>query len=419
MTVPNGNIVFNSSSGSDVQSSGLGPAAPVYGSAASTVSASAIVTGIDTTGVTTGDLLWVQSSSGRQFSIIASVDSATQVTCDDTFDNTESGRTWAIGGKRATFDNADSRVLFNNDIAGDCVIQTETDQYLTSTITMGNLPVREPIFIRGDATIYANGNFACFQVTGDTSYRIVNFNDLKFVGSAGNTSVAIIGGTIYARNCQFGDPGSSTNFKGGIVSGGYGANSYAYRCSFYGQGENVSGGIGLATGGWPPAVNIINCYIQDYSVAAWGGDSVLNCEKSIISNCANGLGTSRRYVAANKNIFHNITNNAIYDTSGSEAEEHITKVNFLNNFNENIFSNVSGYIRSFRLYSTIPQSYLENVELIPPINYCYNSSGGVENGYSEIVTLTVSPFVDPDNGDFTLNNFVGGGQVLRLLERAI
>jgi len=102
MTTPNGAIVFNASTGSDSAASGLGPATAVTGSGASTTAASAVVTGINTTGVTSGDLLWVQSSSGRQFSIIASVDSGTQVTCDDTFANTEGSRTWAIGGKRST-----------------------------------------------------------------------------------------------------------------------------------------------------------------------------------------------------------------------------------------------------------------------------------------------------------------------------
>ena len=99
-----GQSYLTSSAGSDTQSSGLGPSTAVYGAGASTTAASAVVTGIDTTGVSVGDLLWVQSSSDRQFSIIASVDSSTQVTCDDVFANTESLRTWAVGGKRATFD---------------------------------------------------------------------------------------------------------------------------------------------------------------------------------------------------------------------------------------------------------------------------------------------------------------------------
>jgi uncharacterized protein YgiM (DUF1202 family) len=83
-------IYFNSTSGSDTTASGSSAGANVYGSGASTTSASSVVTGITTTGVQAGDLLWVQSSSGRQFSVIASVDSGTQVTCDDTFANTES-----------------------------------------------------------------------------------------------------------------------------------------------------------------------------------------------------------------------------------------------------------------------------------------------------------------------------------------
>lgn len=96
MTTPNGNVIFNANTGSDSLASGLGPATAVYGSSASITSASAVVTGISTTGVTAGDLLWVQSSTGRQFSIIASVDSSTQVTCDNNFEVTETGRNWAI-----------------------------------------------------------------------------------------------------------------------------------------------------------------------------------------------------------------------------------------------------------------------------------------------------------------------------------
>ncbi len=100
MTAPNGPLLFNSSTGSDTAASGLGPASALSGAGASTTAASAVVTGITTTGVTAGDMLWVDSTSGRRFSIIASVDSGTQVTCDDVFDNTEASRAWGIGGKR-------------------------------------------------------------------------------------------------------------------------------------------------------------------------------------------------------------------------------------------------------------------------------------------------------------------------------
>ena len=87
MTALGGPIVLNNSTGSDTTASGLG-SSNVYGSGASTTASSAVVTGISTTGVSSGDLLFVQSSSGRKFSVIASVDSSTQVTCDDVFANT-------------------------------------------------------------------------------------------------------------------------------------------------------------------------------------------------------------------------------------------------------------------------------------------------------------------------------------------
>ena len=64
MTAPNDAIVFNNSTGSDTTASGMG-SANVYGTGASITSASAVVTGINTTGVAAGDLLWVQSSTGK------------------------------------------------------------------------------------------------------------------------------------------------------------------------------------------------------------------------------------------------------------------------------------------------------------------------------------------------------------------
>lgn len=137
MTAIGQSILFNSTSGSDTQSSGSSAGANVYGTGASTTGSSNVVTGITTTGVQAGDLLWVQSSSGRQFSVIASVGSG-QVTCDDTFANTESSRTWAIGGKRATWNNSDSVKMFTADAKSDWDIVTETDQTITQQIALVN-----------------------------------------------------------------------------------------------------------------------------------------------------------------------------------------------------------------------------------------------------------------------------------------
>lgn len=116
MTAPNGPILFNSSSGNDAAASGLGPDPAETGSGADLDATSTVDLSADSpdlSGVSSGDLLWVDTSSGRQFSIIASVDNtAKTVTCDDAFTVTETGKTWAIGGKRASIGSNSSRTLF-------------------------------------------------------------------------------------------------------------------------------------------------------------------------------------------------------------------------------------------------------------------------------------------------------------------
>ena len=77
MTAPNGPILFNSSTGSDSNASGLGPASAVVGSSAEldgTATVDVSYDGMDLSGISAGDLLFCETSSGRKFSIIASVD---------------------------------------------------------------------------------------------------------------------------------------------------------------------------------------------------------------------------------------------------------------------------------------------------------------------------------------------------------
>ena len=214
MTTPNGAIVFNASSGSDTAASGLGPATAQTGSGAST-DGTAVVTGIATTGVSAGDLLWVQTASGRQFSIIASVDSSTQVTCDDTF-ALGSGQTWAIGGKRATFDNSDSRQLFQ-DVKPAMIIETESDQSVTSMISILNVSGSDSlgsITLRGDSAA-TKRVFDCSAldscIGGNGDWSRWRFENLKFTNSYPSTKTGAAAGikyrgsTFVCMNCIFGE----------------------------------------------------------------------------------------------------------------------------------------------------------------------------------------------------------------------
>jgi hypothetical protein len=244
MTAPNGPILFNSTTGSDSNASGLGPSVAVYGSAASTTSASAVVTGINTNGVSAGDLLWVQSSSGIQFSIIASVDSGTQVTCDQAFANTEASRTWAIGGKRATFENTDSRQLFNDLPAGGTV-ETESDQTMTTTIegsmagTIGNnCVVRGSI---GSEVLTSNHSNYLFKFTA--SFITLSHMVLRSASGSNSAAIRFQGGNSYfLHNIVCNTAGQS--YITFTENGGWGAYTVIKDCTIgnmggYGISQNV------------------------------------------------------------------------------------------------------------------------------------------------------------------------------------
>lgn len=426
MTTLNSVITFNASTGSDSAASGCGPATALTGTGAATTGASAVVTGISTTGVTAGDLLWVLSSSGRQFSVIASVDSATQVTCDDVFDNTESGRTWAIGGKRATFDDVNSRQFFY-DAPRDCIIETETDQTLSSSLYIGTpryyVDNARPytICIKGDASLISSGNFSCIT-TNVYSPSSVMLCDFKFVGSVGNTSWAINGGQYLVYNCQFGDDGAATNFRYGVNVGAAYSTSSFYKCKFYGQGRSVSGSVAVSVNTWNSGIaRMTKCFAKDYATGFNIRDGNTELENCIVTDCNTGVSSNRSYPRPRKCIFHNIYGDAVVNYGyNNESENGLFQQLTTDNFNENIFSNVSGYIHNAPSYTGIPSaSSVQDAELVSGRSYCFNSTGGLANGYSDIVTLTESPFVNPDSGDFTINNIAGGGQIIRSLERTI
>jgi hypothetical protein len=151
MTAPRAAIVFNNSTGSDTAASGLGPATAITGTAAAHTNGSASTTITltntpDLSGIQTGDLLWLATSSGRQFSIIASVDDvAKTVTVDDSF-NIDSGSAvdFAIGGKRASLTG--SSTLFSSDAKAGWTLDVE---YTGITYTH-NSPIT--INVSGNAT---------------------------------------------------------------------------------------------------------------------------------------------------------------------------------------------------------------------------------------------------------------------------
>ena len=398
MTAPNGPILFNSITGDDAAASGLGPATAQTGTGASITSASNIVTGITTTGVNAGDLLWVQSSTGRQFSIIASVDSGTQVTCDDNFDVTESGRTWAIGGKRATFDNVDSRQSFTD--SQGWTFETETDQTLTSNIACPPLS--------GTHTIQGANNTlkTITQTADDDNFRgnvnnnsIMVFRYLKFENSnASKTNAYGLGmrRRFYCFDCVFGDP--VNQLKHGQVRRGDYPNFTMERCII----QNCTD-AGLSWGYY--TITLKSCVFRNNATYGFllsqTPHSIVDC---IFAN--NGTSGILVNIGAPRDI--TILNSIFYGHS-SHGMDKVAASYFSNGslVRGCIFANNGGYAVNANVTG----------DWVFDGNVYYNNTLGISNqshvpGPNDI-TLTADPFVNVAGGDFNLNATNGGGAVLR------
>jgi len=394
MTALSGPILFNSSSGSDTNS-GVGPAIAVTGTGAATTASSAVVTGISTTGVSSGDLLFLQSSSGRRFSVIASVDSSTQVTCDDVFDNTESGRSWAIGGKRATFDNADSRTAFTD--LTSVIIETETDQTINSTIflgqSLGNV-------VKGsDGTQVITGTHNSPHFNG----KNISIADMTFATSnSTNTSTAAYqsyngNNKMYAKNLT-------------IDGLAYGGSSNASACShlwYACKATNITNyAIQRLSGNM--YAEMTRCYVDTASGAIdWGNGTNRGCRlhNNIIVNCSSNVLTAApipNEMVMYGNIFANGASNCINVNANNDKPQ----------IAYNIFASNSGYAFN----STIDPSKASGIYSNA---YYSNSSGNTSTGSveSDAITLTTDPFVSASTGDFNLN--ADGGSTLRANNYAI
>lgn len=403
MTAPNGAIVFNNSTGSDTTASGMG-SANVYGAGASITSASAVVTGINTTGVAAGDLLWVQSSTGRQFSIIASVDSGTQVTCDNNFDVTESSRTWAIGGKRATLDNTDSRKMWLDILSVYAAeAKLETDQTLTSAISAtaqnqgggGYLSSADGTI----KTITQSGNDSHFKGGGSTLY----LKNIKLDASGTPTTAIFVWDNgvgslpVYAQNCIFGDPTNTCHnlFYGG---GSYQSTIQCYGCTI----QNMTNSYAFQNG--TVRSIFVDCMFRNniYAVGFPGSSSGPSADliKCIFVNNTHGVSVGRMSGTAISNcIFANNTT-AIYFwiTAPMRADNNL----FVNNTTAIDNQHNADQLGASRVFY---------------FNYFYNNTTKYSNQYDSgkfgDIDLTADPFVDAANGDFNLNATNGGGGTLR------
>jgi len=148
------------------------------------------------------------------------------------------------------------------------------------------------------------------------------------------------------------------------------------------------------------------CYVDTAAGAmAWGGGTNIGCRlhNNIILNCSNDVlsaGASTISLIVYGNIFARGTSDCIaVNATNAVADPQIAY---------NIFASNSGYVFKSNIDPSKAAGIYSNV-------YYNNSSGSTATGSveSDAINLTADPFVSAANGNFNLNDFPGGGNLLR------
>lgn len=351
-------ILFNASTGSDTAASGAGPATAITGTAA------AHTGGVSTTTITLTNtpnltdvltdgshVLWLATPSGRQFSIItAKDDGADTVTVEDTFDIEEvDAVNYAIGGKRATFEN--SRRIFL-DSKAEWIISTETDQTVTSMLS-ATIFNTWPIVVlgNGNSLIY-NFNSHGWDCTGSTwTFRDFTFKNTNATKTA---STAVTNGILQFVNCIIGDESDAFAYgvytptvvtfvnceiKNIVLTGVvatsvymYMYDSYIHDCGQQGFDQNS-----------PNEFQCYNSIITDNTshgmLFTFNPQNIVICNCTIDGNGGSGIYlncTGQRRVTLKNNI---LSNNVSY---GMRADTTFPLSSVVFNANNNYFSNDAG-----------------------------------------------------------------------------
>lgn len=365
-------FVFNSGTGSDTAASGAGPGDGIIsGSAISGTNASfsgSVVTldgSPDLSAFTTDWVLFLDTTTGRKFFSLSAADNgAKTVTCNNAPAGTATGLTWVIGGKRATWDHATSRLLWGTtNSINRATFATETDQTLSSSIAVndGTYPTYcwKGIGTKPTITFTANGR-GFDNATGTfklKNLKLVNSNATKTNAYCLHNAQA----GMVAEDCIIGD---STNFwNRGVNITNTSSHTHLIDCtidSCSGIGFYYAGSSGLlqtvitgcviklcGSGGVSAGASSGEFHIIDSIIAGNTGDgiNVVNGSPTFIQNCTIH-GNSGDGIDITQPIYLtvlgcNITGNGNYGIRSNSAALHSICADY-NNFGTGGTANTSG-----------------------------------------------------------------------------
>ena len=417
MTALSSSIKFNSSTGDDAQASGCGPAVAITITLQTSAGSSTANASGNLAGLNSGDLMYVPSFTGRKFNVIASVQPlGGTITFDDNWDDSSAGVSGYVGGKRATFDNADSRLLFSDDLftMQGVIIETETDQTISSYLFIKPASFGDsatPMIFRGSS----GGIKTITQTAADYHFRpdstgSAYWSNLKFDNSNAttNSSCQVFWNRLLSQHwhfsdCVFGDT-TNTIYSVQYDNSGSWAGTF-HRCKFQSTTDYAFKRFGHLS------VKFVDCLFD----SCYGG----------VNQASSAYGYTGG--SFNRCVFSNITNQAIVNNAVYNQYLGLTDIDTCIFYNCGTGLEVAAHVKLPMACNSIFANCTTGLDLngagqtegglVAPFiqgNAFFNCTTDIDslpnhlNVNFEKITLAADPFVDSANGDFNIADNTDG-----------
>lgn len=409
-------ILIDSATGSDTAASGAGPATALTGTAASTSADGLTVTldgSPDLTNVLTDGthVIWLNDVTvgARNFAAINGKDNITKtVTVVTAFNVSLSGRSWAIGGRRATIGSTNSRKLAEgNGTSGDwmpgwrCRFMSGHSETLTATLNLrraGNA-TDGPMYLEAEPgavvqpTLTWSSSSSGITAAG-TGKRITGLK-LRNTNATKSTFAAIAIGNavqnLVIEKCTIGE------------SGAHWANGIAYQLNNHGHIEIIGNEIGFCSSvglSISGTSLIAGNYIHDttshgINFASTATAIIIGNVLAVIGEDAIRTGTLGGVIAIG-NTVHSVTGNGINILDVSLSSEHVSIYN-------NSFSSITGFGITWGVTADAAEFIATRISH----NNFHNCTAGVSSPADLVQSgqLALDPlFVNAAGGNFTIGN---------------
>lgn len=419
---------YNSSTGTDTGASGSNaPETPITGSNAD-VSGTVVTLNetVDFTGVADddSDIIWIDTPAGERhlFRIVSfspSVAAATSVSVLESATTPRTGDSWAVGGKRQSFDNDTSNPDLDDFRPG---WEAELDEAIDYALSSSAIPytIASASGANGGVVIKArSGHFPkvtwdsgpatdVFNLAANAALRLegIEFENTTGLGtdanfvycSVGSTSVAIVDCSVIAPGrCVHADATNinivlSNSYFQSLYSSGI---EFSQRGALYMVGSEVAlctaDGIHISYNSSLFSLHIISSLIRNNDgvgvyVPAIGTNGIVVVQNNTIhQNGGDGIECWGNAAVGSRPMV--ITNNLITEHGSGSA------INFSGTQGEG-FNDTRSYVdyNSFRGNSS--------------------NNTGIADGEHDVV-LTADPYTDESGNDYSLNNAAGGGALIK------